>query len=520
MLGASALAMATIAGASGQDLQFDRKTLRFDAPVTGAGEALRIFDATSDTLIVRTRDSDANHRFELFAAEALTADTPPVTQSVAVPKNALFYALGEMPEGEQEDLLIFTERGISVYDPTSNQFVSLVETRSLFRQGTDLRFQRSGFAQDLNDDERFDLLIQDFDGLKVFLQSADGRFAEPLLIPVEPELRLTGVFSNDNISDTEFAAPVAQTPTFNIFPSYIADATGDGQSDISFFIGQELEVFARTGPENFAIEPATVTFPFEVRGNRWRDQILSSEKNTDQRNFREVTVYRILDLNGDDALDVITVNNQASGIFDRSQTFHTYFGTITNGTLSYKATPDHTLDVKGIGGVGFRDVNNDGLRDFVVTFTKISIGKIISFLINRKVTTQTRVYLGRSDEGFSEDEDFRRSRSIRINLSSGETVTPPFGYADFNGDEAIDLMEANSKGRMKFLAGGKDENFKRELGEIRETFPNDGSLVKAEDINGDGRADLIVRYNPFGLDGEDKARELVLLVSRAIELVQ
>lgn len=498
------------------DLVFARKTVTLEAPITGAGEALRLLAPDTDTLIVRTRDDEARHAFHLFSAASLASDTPGITHTVAVPDNAIFYALGEMPDGEMEKLLIFDQTGIHAYDPASNGFTALVETRSLFRQGTSLRFQKAGFARDLNDDGRFDLLVQDFDGLKLYFQRADGGFSTPTLIPVEPEMRLTGSFSNDNISDTAFSAPVTRTPSFNIFPSYIADSTGDGQSDLAFLIGRSLHIFAQTGPETYATQPVIVDFRFDVRGNRWRDEILSQEQNVDQSNFSETTIYRILDINGDGALDVVTVSNQASGLLDRDQIFHAYFGTMSDGRVNYPSVPDQTFDFGGIGGVGFRDVNDDGRKDFVLTSTQISIGKIISFLINRKVTTRTQIYIDDGSGQFEESRDFRRNRTFRLDLSRGQTINPPFDYADFNGDGAIDLMEANSKGRMKILAGGGGENFQREMAEIREVFPNDGSLVVAEDINNDGKADIIVRYNQFGLDGENKARELVLHLSQPV----
>lgn len=507
------LATTQSASANEDGLTFTRKSIQFDAPLADAGEALRIFSPTSDTLITVTRDAEANHRIHLFSAESLASPSPAPTGIVDVPKNAIFYALGEMPEGELEKLLIFTEKGISTYSPQTGQFASLVKTRSLFRQGTDLRFQRAGFARDVNDDERFDLIVQDFDGLKLFYQRPNGSFSEPVLIPVEPELRLTGVYSNDNISDTALTAPVTRTPTFNIFPSYVSDATGDGASDISFLVGREFRIFAQTADGTHTTTPLTSPFPFEVRGNSWRDEVLSQEQNTDQSKFREVTIYRILDLNSDGALDVITVENLASGALDRDQVLNVYTGRYQAGKLVYGAEPDTKIELNGIGGAGFRDVNNDGLSDVVTTSANISIGKIISFLINRRVSMRTSFYMNTRDEGFTEDRDYRRTRSIRFDLSKGQTLSPPFGYADFDGDGALDLMEADSRGRLKILAGGANDDFTRMLGELRDTFPNEGWLVTTEDVNNDDKADIIVRYNQFGLDGDDKTSQLVLHLS-------
>lgn len=505
---------AGFSAAADDELSFIRKEMRFNAPLTSAGEALRIFDAQTDTLIVRTRDEDANHAFQLISNDDLASDSPQVTKTVAVPKNAIFYTLGEMPDGETEKLLIFTEKGISAYNPASNTFDILSEERSIFRQGTDLRFQRSGFAQDLNNDDRFDLLVQDFDGLKIMLQRADGSFTDPTLIPIEPELRLTGEFSNDNISDTAFSAPAARTPTFNIFPSYIADSNGDGKSDITFLVGRELKVFEQLSADQFSTTPITVQLPFDVRGNTWRDEVLSQEQNTDQSDFSETTVYRVTDMDGDETLDIITVNNQASGLLDRNQIFHTYFGRLENGELTYGTEPDQTFELDGVGGAGFRDVNDDGRKDVVITSTAISIGKLISLLINRKVTTRTRFHIDDGAGTFVENKDYRRSRTFKINLSNGQTSNPPFDYADFNGDDAVDLMEADSKGRMVFLAGGEGQDFTSRMGEITETFPNEGWLVTAEDINNDSKADIIVRYNQFGLDGDETPEKLVLYISQ------
>ena len=495
-------------------LVFARKAISFEAPPIAAGEALRVFSPEQDSLIVLTRDTEANHIIHLISADSLSSASPAPTQSVAVPKNAIFYALGEMPDGEQEKLLIFTEKGISAYNPLTNQFNPLVDTRSLFRQGTDLRFQRAGFARDVNDDSRFDLIVQDFDGLKLFYQRPDGSFSDPILIPVEPELRLTGAYSNDNISDTALTAPVTRTPTFNIFPSYISDATGDGKSDISFLVGREFQIFSQTSDGTHTTQPVVTPFPFEVRGNSWRDEVLSQEQNSDQSKFHEVTIYRILDLNSDGALDVVTVENLASGALDRDQILNVYSGHYTAGKLAYDAAPNSKIELNGIGGAGFRDINDDGLSDVVTTTANISIGKIISFLVNRRVSMRTSFFMNSNEGDFSEDRDYRRNRSIRFDLSKGQTLSPPFGYADFDGDGGLDLMEADSRGRLKLLAGGAGESFTREIDELKDTFPNEGWLVETEDINNDDKADIIVRYNQFGLDGDELATQLIVYLSQ------
>ena len=243
------------------EVTFSSKAISFQDPVWGAGDTIRLLDPAEETLIVRTRDAAANHTLHLFDPDALNRQAPVPTQSVDVPKSAIFFGLGEMPAGEREALLIFTHEGILAYQPATNAFELLIETRSLFRQGTDLRFQRSGFARDLNDDDRYDLLVQGFDGLKVFYQQADGSFSAPRSRPDRAGNAPNGHILHDNVSDTAFTEPLARTPTFRIFPSYIADGTGDGRSDLAFQIGRQLVIFTQKPDGTLSTEPVYAPFP-------------------------------------------------------------------------------------------------------------------------------------------------------------------------------------------------------------------------------------------------------------------
>jgi len=272
-------------------------------------------------------------------------------------------------------------------------------------------------------------------------------------------------------------------------------------------------VFAQTKSGSFATEGKTVDFAFEARGNRWLDDIQAQERNADQSKFKDVTIYRIIDLDNDGVTDVITVSNEASGLFDRRQSFQVYRGRINNELISWPAVADHQFSVEGVGGVGFRDVNNDGRRDLVATSVKISLGKIIAFLVNRSVKTKTQVQVDNGAGAYIEDDDYRRTYSIGIDLSRGITKNPPLDYEDFNGDDALDLMIGDGKDKLTIYKGGKDDPFKTRLATLETPLPSEGYLVEALDLNGDKAADIVIRYSRLGFDGEEARHKLVIFVS-------
>ena len=511
MLAAAAFAL-TPARAQDAGAPFRKVEITLSAPVFEHVAAMRMGAAAS--LVVHVRGEDRRHAFEVFDAAQLATPGPTPALRIDVPRNALFFSIGEQTDDADDDLLILTETGVHRYDRARGAFQPLVETRSIFRQGVDFRFVRSGFARDLNGDERYDLIVPDFDGTRVFIQSADGTFSDPVLLPVEPEMRMTGRFSNDNISDTELAPPAPTTPAFFVFPLYLFDATGDGRQDIVYNIGIEMRTFAQTATGSFETTAQTARFPFDVRGNRWIDQLAADERNVDQSRFRDITVYRILDLDDDDIAEVITVENKANGVFDREQDFAIYKGRVVNGQLGYGAAPDFTYALEGVGGVGFRDLDNDGRLDLAVTSLKLNIGKVISMLVTRRLKTQTRIFLNHADDSFRDQSDFERATLVGIDLSRGITNNPTLAYADFSGDGLIDLLGADGEDTLILLKTTDAALFDEKIAELKTTLPADGALVHALDINDDERADIAVRYSRLGLDGEDARARLVLFLSQ------
>lgn len=501
------------ASALAQQTAFQPITLSLSAPVFENAFAMKFAPQGGRSLVVHVRGDDQRHAFEIFDARDLESGATQGARLIKVPENAVFFSVGEQPDGLPDALVILTEKGVERYDPASGTFVPLIATSSIFRQGIDLRFVRSSFARDLNDDGRFDLIVPDFDGARVFIQGTDGGFSDPVTLPVEPEMRLVGRFSNDNISDTELAPPAPTTPSFSVFPYYLFEATGDDRKDIVYNVGTDFLIFEQTADGSFSTRPQTVSLAFDVRGNRWVDQLVADERNADQSQFRDTTVYRILDLDGDDIAEVITVENKANGVFDREQTFSVYNGRIAEGRLTYGREPDFVYALEGVGGVGFRDLDKDDRLDLTVTAFKLSIPKIISVLVTRKLKVNTLFYRNEQATGLAAQKSGERSTLIEVDLSRGLTNNPVLVYDDFDGDAVLDLLTSD-KGELIILKNSAGDLFSDEIASMKTTLPADGSLVHTVDLNDDVRKDVIVRYNRLGLDGEENRKTLTVFLSR------
>ena len=127
---------------------------------------------------------------------------------------------------------------------------------------------------------------------------------------------------------------------------------------------------------------------------------------------------------------------------------------------------------------------------------------------------RTTVQLDNGAGGYVKNENYNRSHSIGIDLSKGLTRNPPLVYADFDGDDAIDLLLGKNGEELQLLRGDKNAPFENLLTTIKADLPSEGQLVSSLEINDDGRADIVLRYSRFGFDGEEAKKKLIVFLSQ------
>ena len=118
----------------------------------------------------------------------------------------------------------------------------------------------------------------------------------------------------------------------------------------------------------------------------------------------------------------------------------------------------------------------------------------------------------RRGDKYPDKANFVTKTKVHFNLSSGQVDIPAVVVDDFDGDGRQDLIVQTKPDRLSFYAGeSSNELFAKKPSFIDVDLPRNGELVEAGDINDDGRADLIVRYNES--DAAGMANKVRLMIS-------
>ena len=101
----------------------------------------------------------------------------------------------------------------------------------------------------------------------------------------------------------------------------------------------------------------------------------------------------------------------------------------------------------------------------------------------------------------------------QFDLKTGLMRYPAVAIADVDGDGRAELMVQEGPDTLRVLKGRDDSRLFDDDGPtLSMPLPRNGQMVEARDLDGDGRADLLVRYGPA--DGPDVARTLRIRLSR------
>ena len=228
----------------------------------------------------------------------------------------------------------------------------------------------------------------------------------------------------------------------------VADLNGDGHVDVAVTPGQRdfVDVLLGSGTGEFRKAPGS---PFTV---------------TDAEEPFNKRTIRLLDLNEDGNLDIVTANGR------RRNTFGVLFG---DGKGRLSRGPEVEIDTGQDGYVlDFADLNGDRHLDVVSVsrrgYEDADAGRVI-------------VRFGDGRGKFSPS-----SQSPLASLAGPRSVT----IADFNGDRHPDIAIAHSTGLLSLLTNDGRGAFSPAEGSPV-SLGVDGHSVVAQDVNRDGRVDLV-----------------------------
>jgi len=441
-------------------------------------------------IIIAGRDDDHHQQLAVYA---LADTTRPVIALQPGPQ-LIAYDVGRIGES---DSLFFIEPGrIMRLDVSSGDFSEFIRVRSIYGQHRSGRIIPIDFIRDINDDDRDDLVLPDIAGYRVRLQRADGTLGDEVVLQDSSAMTVSG-----------------GTVSFESRPLVGGNMTADELPDLAVWRGDTLQVYEQLSGDKFDGEPQTVVLDLGLQSEAELRSRQAGFGAVNQDGLVETRIWRIDDLNGDGLPDILTESLLNKGVFDKENDFRLHLGRRDGDQISYSQAEDALLASSGLQfGLIATDIDGDGRKDLLVRKVRMSFARVIRALLSGNVSLQLHFYRMTDEDTFADEANFITKTNVRFSMSSGQVDIPAIQVADFDADGLQDLMMQTDADSLNFQFGEPggalfaDDEISRDV-----ALPRNGDLVSIEDLNNDGRADLVIRYNESDGDGPSRTVRLLLV---------
>lgn len=453
-------------------------------PVAGLVEVLTVVPALMDRREVRVFRGRAGGGFEPQAA--VLPLPPSVLSLMAGPAGVPVAALTD----EGLSALRWTEEGLA-FEPLLADPPVLAGSGH-FVPGLEL-------VRDLDGDGDDDLLLPGRDGVAVYLAGTEGLAVEPAArLALPHDERLPGDARHYRSGPVRhYPLPVVQDVDGDRLPDLLARDHQRGWNDFHLLRGLGG---GRFGP------------PQRPLGDRSRDA--------------EPEVVFAGDLDGGGRSVLVTLEElggDADGIrAELEEARRPRFACRVHRLgpeLRMEPQPSQRFEVDGyaFGGGdgggddgirlpgGFQDLNGDGRLDLVTLTLDFSVFQAV------KILTVRRISLGLDFHLWCQEEDgrFREVRGLdlagtfHLNLNDLRLGQLSLFAGDFDGDGRADFVQMGRGERVSVHRGRADCSYPAEPDLVLELAepPHDLALVQVRDLDGDGRADLMVTRPAAGEGG-------------------
>jgi len=445
-------------------------------------------------VVLAGRTDNHEQRLAVYAVDrAGESDAAPLLSLNPGP-NLIAYDVGRLGD---RDALFFIEPGrILRYDIRSGNFIEVVQIRTIYGQNRSGDIVPIDFIRDVNLDERDDLIVPDTAGYRVRLQRADGSLSEEVVL-------------EDSSSMTVMDGVVS----FESRPLHNGDMNLDGLTDLVVWRGNSLRVYRQLPGDRFQGKPDVLELGLDLLTEAELRAMQGGPGSVDQSGLTEKRIFSIEDRNGDQVPDLLIESILSQGVFDKRNDFRLHLGRPDGSQVLYLDTEDGLLTSEGLQyGLVTTDIDGDGKKDLMVRKVRITFGRVIRALLSGNVPLRLHFFRMSDDGRYGDEANYITKTNVRFSVTTGHMDIPAIKVADFDGDGLQDLMMQTRPDRLSFFDGVRDTSlFADDAIDMEVDLPRNGDLVATEDIDDDGRADLVIRYN--SADDTGAAQTVRLLIS-------
>lgn len=467
-------------GAGDKDL-FSLHKISLDIKVSQAALVADVREEAGKEIIIFGRDDVQQSVLEIYGLD-VKDDKFTMLDKLVLGDKLFAYDLGE-PRGDGRQLLYFLSKNkIEQYQAGRQDKVATLQevqqVSSMYLVNSVMALNQRDFARDVNNDGIDDFLLPDFEQYNFWLSDCcGGRQAQSLPIA-----------ANLEVEDSSL--------TYKDVELFFIDMDQDGKTDVVYVEKSKLQVFNQS-KLHFATPATTIAIKPDTFGINWWDIVEADGKKLDQSKLVHRKVEDISDLNGDQIPDMVVRFTKSSGVLDRVNDYEFYLGQLKEGKLNYSTTPSSVISAEEtLSDFQLVDLSDDGKQEVILSSFDLGISQIISALLAGSIDQEVLIFNMDDKDSYSAKPLVSQEVELTFSLSSGRSGEPLMKVADVNGDKVKDLIYSDGEDKITVLLAtpdAKNTYAKRSLSQKVEV-PKNAKYETMEDINGDGKADLIFHY--------------------------
>lgn len=385
----------------------------------------------------------------------------------------------DFPQGLQSLYLLSSEQLFRL-DVSGEQllFQPLTEINPLVMTSRADFISRGNFVQDWNNDGLDDFIIAGLTQAELFIQQEDTSLLSQSL-PIKPQVLLY----RDGARYIEASL-------------YFADLNLDGRDDIVKIAEGELELYAQRADGTFSNIAKYLPLSLAVSGIDWWNKRDAYGEALDQSDLIYRKVESLKDINNDGLVDMVVRYTKSAGVLDRVNDYELYLGEKGAQGITFDKQASNVIRADGtLTGFELVDIDDDKIDEILVSGFDIGLSQIIGALISGSIDQDVYIFKMNADGEFPKKANVTKDVELTFSLTSGQSGNPVVKLADLDGDGHQDLLLSDGEeALLLYLGRDNGKLFSADKETLKVRLPSDGEMLTSEDLNHDGKSELIIKY--------------------------